>query len=295
MKKLLMILVMGSLALQAGAQTLGFLQIAEDPAVSGMAGAGVALPSLSPVDNNLAAAALGSEKLQAAASYTMWQPQTGSFGLVNVAASYRVIPKLVVALSVKDFMSPSYEITQANGMSGESFKPMDLAIAAGAAFQITKGLSAGVAVKFLSSSLGEGMKGSAVAANISAQYATGGFRAGLALNNLGGKISYGGDSYALPMEAKAGAAYTVAGFTASLEADYVFSAGLMAALGVQYGIKDLVFIRAGYEYGASNMVIPSHASLGLGLKLKGFHLDVSYLTASKTLGNTVALGLGYAF
>ena len=294
MKKILMILVALTLASQAGAQTLGFLQIAEDPAISGMAGAGVALPSLSPVDNNLAAAALGSEKLQAAASYTLWQPQIGSFGLVNVAASYRVIPKLVVALSVKDFMSPSYDITQANGMAGGSFKPMDLSIAAGAAYQITGALSAGVAVKYLSSSLGEGMKGSAVAANVSAKYAAGGLQVGLALNNLGGKISYGGDSYALPMEAKAGAAYTVAGFTASLEADYVFNAGLMAALGVEYGFKDMVFVRAGYEYG-KGQVIPSHASLGLGLKLSGFHLDVSFLTASKTLGNTLAVGVGYAF
>lgn len=295
MKKILMFLVVVSLALQSGAQTLGFLQIADDPAVSGMAGAGVALPSVSPIDNNLAASALGSEKLAAAASYTLWQPQMGSFGLVNVAASYRVIPKLVVALSFKDFMSPSYEISQANGASGGSFKPMDLAIAAGAAYQITGALSAGVAVKFLSSSLGEGMKGSTVAANLSAKYAAGGLQAGLALNNLGGKISYGGDGYSLPMEAKAGAAYTIAGFTASLEADYVFRAGFMGALGVQYGFKDMVFVRAGYEYGASNLVIPSHASLGLGFKLKGFHVDISYLTASKTLGNTLSFGLGYAF
>lgn len=295
MKKFLIILLAGTLVVNAGAQTLGFLQISEDPAVSGIAGAGVALHSLSPLDNNLADAALGQEKLAAAASYTLWQPQIGKYGLVSAGASYRVIPKLVVALAVKDYMCPQYDIVTVNGQTTGSFKPMELSVAAGAAYQITESLSAGLAVKFLSSSLGESMKGSAVAANISAKYVAGGLQAGIAVNNLGSKISYGGDSYSLPMQLKAGGAYTISGFTAALEADYVMGAGLMAALGAQYSIKDLVFVRAGYHLGASDIVIPSHVSLGLGVQFAGVHLDVSFLTASQTLGNTLAFGLGYAF
>ena len=42
-------------------------------------------------------------------------------------------------------------------------------------------------------------------------------------------------------------------------------------------------------------ILPTYASLGLGLQYAGIHLDVTFLTASKTLGNTLLFGLGYAF
>ena len=35
---------------------------------------------------------------------------------------------------------------------------------------------------------------------------------------------------------------------------------------------------------------PSYLALGLGVKFLGIHLDVSYLTASKALGNSVTIG-----
>ena len=295
MKKCIILIACLTVSLHAGAQTLGFLQIPDDAAISAMAGAGVAVQSSSPIDNNLADAALGSKTLSVAAGYTMWQPKVASYGLVSASASYRVIPKLVVAVSFKDFMSPAYTLTSATGQAEGSFKPMEMAISAGAAYQISDALSVGVAAKFLNSSLGESAKASTVAANVSLKYAANGFQAGLAANNLGGKVSYGGASYSLPTMVKAGGAYTISGFTAALEADYVMAAGFMAAIGAQYSIKDIVFVRAGYHLGASDKVIPSHVSLGLGVQFAGVHLDVSFLTASQTLGNTLAFGLGYAF
>lgn len=296
MKKYLIPLVCLTVSLPARAQSLGFLQISSDAAVSGMAGAGVALHSNAPIDNNMADAALGTETLSVGAGYTLWQPAVASgYGLIGVNASYRIIPKLTVALSVKDFGSPSYDIVQADGRVTDTFKPMDLAIGAGAAYQLMDGLSVGVAAQFIHSSLGPEAKSSTVAVNLSAKYRSGGLQAGLGVNNIGGNISYGGDPYALPMLVKGGVAYTVAGFTAALEAGYVFKAGLMASLGLEYGFKDMLFVRGGYHYGSFPYVIPSHASLGLGVEFAGFRIDVSYLTASATLSNTLSVGLGYCF
>ena len=287
MKKILILAFVCLAALQtAAAQSFSFLQIPQDPAVSGMAGAGVALRSISPLDNNLADAALAQEKMTAGASYTLWTPSVNSFGLLGASASYRVIPKLVVALSVKDFMSPSYELASAGGLSEESFRPMDLAIGLGASYRLGESLAIGAAAKFLHSSLAPEVKRSTVAFNLSAKYTAGGLQAGLALDNLGSGV---------PSTVRAGAAYSIAGLTASLEGDYVLGAGMMAGAGLQYGIKDMVFVRAGYHLGLSDKVIPSHVSLGVGLKFSAFRLDVSYLTASETLGNTLAFGVGYSF
>ena len=67
------------------------------------------------------------------------------------------------------------------------------------------------------------------------------------------------------------------------------------ALGAQYGWNDMVFARAGFHLGTGKAPLPTYASVGLGVKFVGVHLDVSYLLASKVLGNTLCVGIGYAF
>ena len=69
----------------------------------------------------------------------------------------------------------------------------------------------------------------------------------------------------------------------------------MAGLGLEYGIADIAFVRAGYHYGDAAKALPSYASLGLGAQFAGVSLDLAFLTASESLGNTLLFGLGYSF
>ena len=64
--------------------------------------------------------------------------------------------------------------------------------------------------------------------------------------------------------------------------------------GVQYGFRDLVFARVGYNLAARTAAWPSYLSAGLGGKYKGFRLDVAYI-ATSVLGNSFTVGLGYSF
>lgn len=48
------------------------------------------------------------------------------------------------------------------------------------------------------------------------------------------------------------------------------------------------------HYG-TEAALPQFVSLGLGFKFAGVSLDCTYLLASKTLSNTMILGLGYSF
>ena len=83
--------------------------------------------------------------------------------------------------------------------------------------------------------------------------------------------------------------------TLVLEADYLFNGGMMAGLGAEYCIADIAFLRAGYHYGDPANALASYASLGLGEVFSGFSIDLAFLTASETLGNTFMMGLGYSF
>ena len=79
------------------------------------------------------------------------------------------------------------------------------------------------------------------------------------------------------------------------EADYLFAGALMAGFGLEYCIQQIAFLRAGFHYGDAAKALPTFVSLGAGVQFACVHLDLSFLTASKTLGNSLMVGLGYAF
>jgi hypothetical protein len=81
----------------------------------------------------------------------------------------------------------------------------------------------------------------------------------------------------------------------ALDADYFFTGGLGAALGLQYSYDDLILVRAGYHLGTDKAPLPSFATIGAGVKYSGFKLDVSFLTANPVIGNTLTIGVGVAF
>lgn len=296
MKRILSLLAILTASLSLQAQGVAFLNINPDPASAALAGTGVARTADAyALENNIAAAALGGPTMDVSVGYGRWQPKAAAVNVISAAGYYRVTDKLAIGLQFKDFAYPEYSIISADGRSKGAFSPMEMAVGLGAAYQIADGFSAGVSLRYVSSSLAEEAKASAFGADIALKYEKDGFQAGLSVNNIGTPVNYGGDNYAQPGVVRAGGAYSIAGLTASAEVDYLFAGALMAGLGLEYGIADIVFLRGGFHYGDAAKAIPTYASLGLGVKYAGVHLDLAFLTASKTIGNSLMLGLGYAF
>ena len=295
-KKILSSLLALSFALAASAQALPALLIGSDPASLAAGGASVARSADAfAVDNGAAAMSLSPKTFSVAATYGMWAPKTADNMLVGLGAFYRVGDRFALGLSGRMLQDKPYDITSASGQVTGQFTPSDIVAGLGLSYAVADGFSLGVTARMVYSAIGESMKGTAFGADVTAMYAAGPLSAALGVCNLGSAISYGSDSYAQPMLARAGGAYSAGGFTASLEADYLFSGALMAGLGLEYCIADIVSLRGGFHYGDAAKALPTYASLGLGLQFAGVHLDVTFLTASKTLGNTLLFGLGYAF
>ena len=57
----------------------------------------------------------------------------------------------------------------------------------------------------------------------------------------------------------------------------------------------MVFVRAGAHIGTGRSPLPTYLSLGAGAKFSGFHFDLCFMTLNEAIGNTLAIGLGYAF
>ena len=296
MKKIFAILVSMSLGLAAAAQSLPALLVGADPAAYATGGAALARGADAfAVDNNAAAMSLAAGRMDVAASFGLWAPKTADNMLAGFGAFYRVNDKVAVGLAGRMLRDKPYEVTSAAGNVTGTFTPGDLVAGLGVSFAVMDGLSLGVTGRFVSSAIAEQMKGSAFGADITAMYAQEAFRAALGVCNLGSPISYGGASYAQPMLVKAGGAFLYEGLQASAEVDYLFSGALMAGLGLEYCIQDIVFLRGGFHYGDAAKAVPTYASLGLGARFAGVHLDLGFLMASRTVGNSLTVGLGYSF
>ena len=269
--------------------------ILSDARTAGFAAAGAALDADAFVSaRGVSAAALSGRTAAFGLGYNMWAPSSSSMGIAGLGGFFR-FGKVAVAMDGRYFIEEPYEIISSVSKVIGTVQPKEMMAGLGVAFQVAEPLSIGLTGRYYSSSIAEKAKGSAFCVDADVSFRKGGLAAMAGVANLGTKISYGGSSYALPALAKGGAAYSLAGLTASVEADYLFSGAFMAGLGLEYGIADIAFVRAGYHYGDAAKALPSYASLGLGAQFAGVSLDFAFLTASESLGNTLLFGLGYSF
>ena len=109
-----------------------------------------------------------------------------------------------------------------------------------------------------------------------------------------------GDSFSLPASATIGADWVRQfsdshGLRLAVDVDCLFSGNVTAAAGAQYSFKNMLFARAGYHFGTKEAVLPSFATVGLGVRFFGVSLDFAYLTGNDVIGNSMTFGLGYRF
>ena len=228
-----------------------------------------------------------SAKLDAEAFWGKWAPSTFDDMMAGLDARIKLGGKFALTLDGTLFRDRPYDVTTAEGKVKGSFTPSEMIIGIGGDFKAAEFLSVELKAKMFSSTLSEDVKSSAFGADLIVRYLGKGFNLAAGVCNIG--------TSSMPMMAKVGGCYGVAGFTATAEADYLFSGALMAGLGLQYSIKDIVTLRAGYHYGDAEKALPSFVSAGLGVKLSGVKLDFAYVLANSNIAGSLMLGLGYSF
>ena len=303
MKKSILLVAAAAVSFSLSAQTLPSLLVSQDAAGTGAASATVAAkPCAYSLETNVASMSFFEGTAAVGVSYGMWQPSFANDKLMGAGAVAR-FGKLAVGLAAKKLSQPEYTITNDNGVVSQvngTFAPSETSVALGAAFAVTENISLGATGRMVQSELGTDARAGVFGADVAAFYSKDALSLGLSVNNIGGKVNYGGDDYDQPMLAKAGGAYSLAfgetsALRASVEADLIFKGGFMAGAGAEYSYNDMIFARCGYHLGDNAKAVPSYASVGLGIKFAGVSLDAAFLTASETLGNSLFFGLGYSF
>lgn len=284
MKKLIsLMIVLASVSGTSFAQSMSALLIPTDARSMSMAASTVALEPSSGLD------------VEAFAG--KWAPKTADNTIAGLDAWISVSDRFALILDGTYFKDSPYEVSTAQGQVTGSFTPGELLLALGGNFKAADCISVELKARLFSSSLAPDIKGSAFGADLIARYHGRGFNVAAGACNLGSSIRYGSGSvsYPMPMMAKLGGSYSYSGFTAAAEVDCLFSGALMAGLGLEYSVKDIVFLRAGYHYGDEGDALPSFASLGLGAQFSGVKLNLSYMLANANIGGSLLVGLGYSF
>lgn len=243
---------------------------------------------------NVAAPAFSQQSLDIALSTQIWNPSGTSSNLYGGGVSYTLNGKLGIAAAFSLDRGEAYPVYDASGKTQGDYTPSDMQAGFGVSYRFLDFLSAGVGLKYMKSSLSSDYSLSAIAFDAMLNAEFDGLSASAGVMNIGGKA---GD-YDLPASVRAAAAYK-AGFAekhavkAGAQMDYYLIGGMNLGVGAEYCYNDLIAARAGYNL-SSDGILPSYASVGLGVKFSGFGLDAAYLL-SGPLSGTISAGLRYAF
>ena len=279
------------LGINAAAQEMGaampFVSIDRNPATSAMAGTQATSALFNP-------AAVPFSNGDVVFSFQNWTP--GKEKHFNLLAALPCSKSFGLYAIGAYQAGQAYTIYTDAGKAKGSFTPSDILAGLGMGIAFSEHLSMGIKGAFVMQALAEDAKYNAFYADAFLLYHSAKVNASAGISAIGSKVKSGDAAYTLPTVIKAGADYTpIEGLKLALDADYYLSLGFAASIGAEYAYKDMIFARAGYHIGTGKTPIPSHLGLGAGFKWKGIHLDVSFLTASQTLGNTLNIGLGYSF
>lgn len=221
--------------------------------------------------------------LDAIAGYQAWGP--------SLATSSRDI-----IVDVHGSVSPKLNVSAALALdSGKNYSSRDLSLRLGASYQFNL-LYAGAAVKYYRSVLTSDEALSAVAGDAWVAARFGGFSAATGVSNIGSSVQ----GFSLPSSLYVSAGYYAPigsdySFRTAFQTDWFFYGAVSSGVGVEFGAFSIVYARAGYHFGSQAAVVPSYASVGIGLKYGGVKLDAAYLFASEALGGTMQYTVGYEF
>ena len=312
--------VMCMLSSYAGAQSVAFLETVPDARGAAMGGIGVATSADAwSVYWNAAKAVTAQPKMALDYSYSPWMKDylDDSF-LHRLGGYYRLSDKDAVVAGFRYFANGEFDLYTENGQAAGKVNPREYAVEAGYARLLLKGLSAGATVRYIRSDMGA-LQGAdpanAVAFDVSLFYRTevrllaekSVLTFGLQAADLGSRIKYDLSEYSLPSRLNAGAALGLPLaehhlLTCAAEMNYRLlpseSRSVSGAVGLEYGFRDLVYLRGGYHWGDIEKTSGDYIGLGGGLHYKYASLGFAYRVAVEDydpLDKTMTFTVGVNF
>jgi len=204
-----------------------FLRISPDARSGGMGDVGIAtIPDASSIFWNLSKVPFAKDQSALVLTYTPWLKglDLNDVYLVSAAGYHQIDEMQAISGSVRYFSLGNIQFTDNRGNDLQTYRPREFAVDAGYSRKLSDRLGLGIALRYINSNLANGQSasgstyktGTAVAGDLSL-FSDGseggtvsGFNWGVAISNLGSKISYTNDAQEkdfIPANLGLGAAY----------------------------------------------------------------------------------------
>lgn len=214
---------------QLGGQTINpittavpFLLISPDSRQGGMGDVGAATePDVNSIHWNGSKLAFAEKKFGAGFTVTPWLRQlVPDINMYYLAGYGKLNDRQVVGASMRYFTLGNIELTNAQGIKTQDYKPNEFALDVAFSQKLAKNFSLGIAARYINSGISKvyfngstGNAASTVAADLSMYFKSNQFKmgdkngiatAGLAFTNIGAKIKYSNDENFIPMNMRLG-------------------------------------------------------------------------------------------
>ncbi len=308
MRKLIITLAALTMTLAASAQTaMPFIQEELNPAAAGLASTASASTNMGmaySIFGNPAAQPFADQKMDVAVSYRNVSAGTSSINNITAAAAVK-FGKLGISAGFHTEMFPSVAGASEGGGSMSKLNTSATMFGLGLSLGIGDSFGVGANIRYAMQPLDKSTTLSAINFDVMALYTIAGINVTAGVVGLGPAVkSVSNTTYALPASVRAGADYAMSfgalGVEAMASFDYYFSGNVGVGAGAQVDYNKMVFARLGFRYGSvkenfNAAPVPTNLAFGLGGKLFGVRLDVSYqlVMASKT--GILSAGLAYSF
>jgi len=204
--------------------------------------------------------------------------------------------KGVGSMSVAYFHMPSVSgVDEFDNPTGD-FRVYDMAVTAGYAHPIVKGLMLGMNGKLIRQTLAD-VSGTGLAVDFGASAMILGTTIGATVQNLGPDISFGTGSYPLPQVTRFGVSHPFFTDRLLVAADYTFPKTYYNdfRIGTEYRVHPMLQVRAGYRRLGGTRDDPATGfSFGLGTHVGPMNLDYA-MTPSNGFADIHRFSLGYTF
>jgi len=205
------------------------------------------------------------------------------------------IGKLGIGFGLLQTSVDGIEVRNIPGAPIDNFDAKNLSLGLSAGLEIYKNITVGLTVKmlyekiFIDEAAGTGV-------DIGTSYSKDNLNFSFVIANLGSVNELRNVATKLPTLVRFGGSYKYIrndiGIIFGVESFKVLDGGLLHIhSGAEFGYKDFIFIRAGYQTNYENKGLTT----GAGVKYKGISLDYAFVPYSLTFGNSSTFSLGFSF
>ncbi|MBS2099429.1 PorV/PorQ family protein [Carboxylicivirga linearis] len=251
---------------------------------------------------NMAAYALEDNKIDVGYNYRPWITNiSDGYSFNSFTAGYSAGFKHYFSIGYKKFTKPDFDLTDDYGNVLESYSPQDYSIGLGYAYKLNSTSALSVTFNYINSDLSKDYSASTYYVDLGFKSKVKQLDYGVMVRNLGAKLSYPISESVLPLTFAAGVGYTKDlsenhSIRAQFDASYINGdeneKGQAVGLGLEYAYLSRFNVRTGYFNSHKDVGI-SFYSLGGGVRLGGFCIDLAYLIADNALKNNYSLSISW--